>query len=117
MVDLDASLLTAHSEKESATPTYKRGFGFNPLCAFVDHGPGGTGEPVAMMLRPSTAGTNTAADHIRTTEQVLTQVRTRPESVLIRTYSAGGTHEFLDASLTVAWGTRWVSGSPRPPPR
>ena len=28
VVDLDASLLTAHSEKESAAPTYKRGSGF-----------------------------------------------------------------------------------------
>ncbi len=96
MVDLDASVLTAHSEKESAAPTYKRGFGFHPLCAFVDHGPSGTGEPVAMMLRPGNAGANTAADHIRVTEQVLTQVRTPAQSVLIRTDSAGGTHEFLN---------------------
>ena len=96
VVDLDASLLTAHSEKESAAPTYKRGFGFHPLCAFVDHGPEGTGEPVAMMLRPGNAGANTAADHITVTDQVLTQIRTRPDSVLIRTDSAGGTHEFLN---------------------
>ena len=96
VVDLDASLLTAHSEKECAAPTYKRGFGFHPLCAFVDHGPEGTGEPVAMMLRPGNAGANTAADHITVTDQVLTQIRTRPDSVLIRTDSAGGTHEFLN---------------------
>ena len=30
-LDFDATLLTAHSEKESAAPTYKRGFGFHPL--------------------------------------------------------------------------------------
>lgn len=77
-MDLDASVLTAHSEKESAAPTCKRGFGFHPLCAFVDHGPSGTGEPVAMMLRPGNARANTAADHIRVTEQVLTQVAHRP---------------------------------------
>ena len=43
IIDLDATLVTAHSEKELAAPTFKRGFGFHPLCAFVDHGPAGTG--------------------------------------------------------------------------
>ncbi len=47
IVDLDATLVTAHSEKQDAAPTYKRGFGFHPLCAFVDHGSQGTGEPLA----------------------------------------------------------------------
>ena len=95
VVDLDASLLTAHSGEEIGGANLQAGgSGFHPLCAFVDHGPDGTGEPVAMMLRPGNAGANTAADHITVSEQVLTQIRTRPDSVLIRTDSAGGTHEF-----------------------
>ncbi len=64
MIDLDATLVTAHSEKEAAAPTYKRGFGFHPLLAYADHGDGGTGEPVAALLRPGNAGSNTAADHM-----------------------------------------------------
>ncbi|MFM9432938.1 IS1380 family transposase [Arthrobacter sp. MP_2.3] len=98
VVDLDASLVTAHSEKENAKPTYKKGFGFHPLAAFVDHGANGTGEPLAMMLRPGNAGSNTAADHIKVTEAALAQL---PEgyrsgrATMIRTDSAGGTHEFL----------------------
>ncbi|MGC4936233.1 transposase, partial [Gordonia sp. DT30] len=64
IVDLDATLVTAHSDKQHAAPTYKRGYGFHPLCAFVDHGPAGTGEPLAMLLRAGNAGANTAADHI-----------------------------------------------------
>jgi len=36
VIDLDATLITAHSEKEDAAPTFKRGFGFHPLCAFVE---------------------------------------------------------------------------------
>ena len=64
IVDLDATLVTAHSEKEDAAPTYKRGFGFHPLCAFVDHSSEGTGEPLAIELRAGNAGANTAADHI-----------------------------------------------------
>ena len=43
VIDLDAALVTAHSDKESARPTFKRGYGFHPLCAFADHGPEGTG--------------------------------------------------------------------------
>ena len=38
VVDVDATLVTSHSEKENAKPTFKKGFGFHPLCAFVDHG-------------------------------------------------------------------------------
>ena len=63
IIDLDATLVTSHSDKEKAAPTFKRGFGFHPLCAFVDHGPDGTGEPLAMLLRAGNAGSNTAADH------------------------------------------------------
>ena len=39
MVDrVDATLVTAHSDKEGAEPTHKKTFGFAPMCAFVDHG-------------------------------------------------------------------------------
>ncbi|WP_035774952.1 IS1380 family transposase, partial [Arthrobacter sp. H5] len=99
VVDLDASLVTAHSEKENAKPTYKKGFGFHPLAAFVDHGADGTGEPLAMLLRPGNAGSNTAADHIKVTEAALAQLPDgyrSGRSTMIRTDSAGGTHEFLN---------------------
>jgi hypothetical protein len=61
VIDLDATLVTAHSDKQEATRTWKKGFGFHPLLGFVDHGVGGSGEPVAEMLRPGRAGSNTAA--------------------------------------------------------
>lgn len=32
-VDVDATLVTAHSDKKSAAGTYKRGYGFDPLLA------------------------------------------------------------------------------------
>ena len=56
VIDVDATLVTAHSEKESAAPTFKRGFGHHPLWAFVDHGAQGTGEPLAFLLRKGNAG-------------------------------------------------------------
>jgi hypothetical protein len=52
----------AHSDKEEAAATWKKTYGHHPLTAFVDHGPGGTGEPVAALLRPGNAGSNTAAE-------------------------------------------------------
>lgn len=102
IVDLDATLLTAHSDKQSAAPTFKRGFGFHPLCSFVDHGTTGTGEPLAFLLRPGNAGSNTAADHITVTRDALRQLPFIARGgrvgrkVLIRTDAAGATHEFLD---------------------
>ncbi|MCF6526184.1 IS1380 family transposase [Streptomyces sp. JJ36] len=110
-LDIDAALVTAHSEKEDATPTWKRGFGHHPLLAFIDHGPEGTGEPAAAVLRPGRAGANTATDHITVTKLALTQLpkqHRRGRRTLIRTDSAGGTHTFLD------WLTRrgrWLSYS------
>ena len=99
VIDLDATLITAHSEKEDAAPTFKRGFGFHPLCAFVDHGPAGTGEMLAIRLRPGNAGSNTAADHIAVVKAALAQLpggRSRPgKGVLIRADGAGGTKEFV----------------------
>lgn len=104
IIDLDATLITAHSEKEHAAPTYKRGFGFHPLCAFLDHGKPGAGEALAIKLRPGNAGSNTAADHIDVVKQALAQLpggSARPgKSVLIRADGAGGTHEFV----------KWLSG-------
>lgn len=100
MIDLDAAVLTAHSEKGNARPTFKKGFGFHPLCVFIDHGPAGTGEMLAIKLRPGNAGSNTASDHITVTKAALAQLpdaKTRPgKGVLVRAGSAGGTHEFID---------------------
>jgi hypothetical protein len=74
VVDLDATLIDAHSEKQSATPTFKNGFGFHPLLSFADHGPAGTGEPLALMLRPGNANANTAADQIAIIDAALAQL-------------------------------------------
>ena len=74
VIDLDATLVGAHSEKEHATPNFKRGFGFHPMLAFVDHGAGGTGEPLAAMLRPGKANANDAADQIAVLDAALAQL-------------------------------------------
>jgi hypothetical protein len=95
-IDLDATIVIAHSEKEQAAPTWKKTFGFHPMTAWADHGPGGAGEPLAIVLRPGNAGSNTAADHIEATRLALAQLpRHQRRKALIRADSAGGTHEFL----------------------
>jgi Transposase DDE domain group 1 len=88
--------VTAYSEKDQATPTWKKTFGFHPLAVFADHGAAGSGESLAIVLRPGNAGSNTAADHIEATGVGFAQLpRRRRRQVLIRTDSAGGTHDFL----------------------
>src|SRR5258707_2106198 len=76
-VDIDATIVTACSEKEQAAPTWKKTFGFHPLGVFADHGPAGSGEPLAIMLRPGNAGANTAADHIKAPRLGLAQLPPR----------------------------------------
>jgi hypothetical protein len=95
-VDIDATIVTACSEKDQAAPTWKKTFGFHPLTVFADHGPGGAGEPLAIVLRPGNAGSNTAADHIEATKLALAQLPAGlRRRVLIRADSGGGTHGFL----------------------
>jgi hypothetical protein len=104
-VDIDATIVTAHSEKEQATPTWKKTFGFHPLAAFADHGAGAGGEALAIVLRPGNAGSNTAAEHIEVTKLALAQLPRRARRrVLIRTDSGGGTR------------LPGLAGQPRPPP-
>ncbi len=85
------------SEKENACATWKKGFGFHPLWAFADHGPGGSGEPLAVLLRPGNAGSNMAADDITVASAALAQLPrrlARSRAVLVRADS-GGAHAFL----------------------
>ncbi len=53
---LDGVLLLAHSEKQDSAATWKKTFGHHPLMGFVDHGRGGSGEPVVDLLQPGHAG-------------------------------------------------------------
>jgi hypothetical protein len=96
VIDLDATLVGAHSEKEGATANFKGGFGFHPMLAFVDHGQGGTGEPLAGLLRPGKATANDAADQITVLDAALGQLPEGLRSrVLVRGDTGAGVHEFV----------------------
>jgi hypothetical protein len=94
VLDLDATLITCHSEKQQAAPTYKGGFGFHPLLCFLAN----TGEALSGRLRPGNAGANTAADHIAVLDQALAQIpdaHRHGTDILVRTDSAGSAKAFL----------------------
>jgi hypothetical protein len=95
VIDIDGTLVTAHSDKECAAPTYKRGFGFHPLVAFLD----ATGEALAGLLRPGNAGSGTATDHVALLDDALAQLPVDPAEVevIARADSAGLSHGFVDA--------------------
>ena len=91
VIDVDATLVTAHSEKEHAAANFKGGFGFHPLAAWCDN----TGEMLAVLLRPGNANANHAGDHIT----VLSGDRPDPQpyrrNLLVRADTAGATHQLL----------------------
>ena len=95
VIDIDATLITAHSEKDGAAGTFKRGFGFHPLLAFLDE----SREALAGVLRPGNAGANTASDHIDVLDLALEQLPgelVEQTPIVVRTDSAAATHEFTD---------------------
>jgi hypothetical protein len=94
VVDVDASIVVCHSEKESAAATFKSTFGYHPILAFLDN----SGEFLAGLLRPGNAGANTAADHITVLDQALAQIpdaHRHGAAVLVRADGAGCSKAFL----------------------
>jgi hypothetical protein len=51
-IDVDATLVTAHSEKEQAAGNYKGGYGFHPLQAYADGDARGARRSVTTARRP-----------------------------------------------------------------
>jgi hypothetical protein len=93
VIDLDATLITAHSDKQGAAATFKRGFGFHPLGAWCAN----TAESLAMLLRPGNAGSNTITDHIRVLGEAVAQLPAGyRRKILIRVDGAGATHELVE---------------------
>jgi hypothetical protein len=94
-LDVDATLITAHSEKEQAAGNYKGGYGFHPLQVYLDE----TREALGGLLRPGNAGSNTAEDHKTVIDRALAQIPAgyaESLEILIRADSAGATHGLID---------------------
>lgn len=93
VLDLDASIVLAASEKENAQPTYKGGTGFCPNLAACDN----TGDMLAIDPRPGGATSNCAADNIALLDLAVSRLpgpyRRR---MLIRLDGAGFSHDLLE---------------------
>jgi hypothetical protein len=94
VIDLDATIVIAHSDKEQAAPTFKHTFGYHPLLGFCDN----TGEALAGVLRAGNAGSNTAADHIEVLDAALAQLPDEHRHgypILVRADGAGSSQQLL----------------------
>jgi hypothetical protein len=92
-IRVDATLVPAHTDKQQASPTWKKGFGFHPLLGFCDN----TNEPLSGILRPGRAGSNTATDHIAVVDEAIDAVPARHRRrLLISVDGAGASHELIN---------------------
>lgn len=94
VLDIDATIVICHSDKESATRTWKKTFGYHPLLCFLDN----TSEALSGLLREGRAGSNTTTDHIIVLDQALAQIpdtHRHGTPILLRSDSAGSSHGFL----------------------
>jgi hypothetical protein len=99
VIDMDATLVTASSDKEGAAATWKKGYGFHPLGAWLAN----TREPLAMLLRPGNAGSNTFTDHRDVLAAALRQVPARfRRRILVRVDGAGASHELINHLLSLS---------------
>jgi hypothetical protein len=98
-LDMDATLITAHSDKEKAAPTWKKGYGFHPLGAWIAN----TRECPDMLLRPGNAGSNTFSDHKEVLDRALKQVPAPfRRKVIVRIDGAGASHDLIEHLLTLS---------------
>src|SRR5437764_4723178 len=70
VIDIDATLITAHTEKEGAAVNFKSGFGFHPLFAYLDE----SREALAGVLRPGGAPAHSAQAQIDVLDLALAQL-------------------------------------------
>jgi hypothetical protein len=97
-IRLDASVVTAHSDKELAEPNFK-GFGHHPLLAYCDN----TGEPLAGQLRKGSAGSNTVADHLEVLAAAITALPPAfRRRLMVTCDGAGASHGLIERLDTLA---------------
>lgn len=117
VIDEDATLVIAHSDKDQAAATFKRSWGFHPVLAFCDN----TNEALTGMLRPGNAGSNTAVDHIAVIDAALAQIPAEHRHgypILIRFDGAGASkallahlHSLRDQGVDSEFSVGWAVGA------
>ena len=92
LAHLDANL--CEFDKELAEPNFK-GYGHHPVIAACDNVAG----PLAWMLRPGSAGSNTAADHLRLLDEAITALPPALRRKLMITCDGAGASHALVTEL------------------
>ena len=91
--------------REGAAPTFKMGYGFLPLGAWLAN----IAESLAMLLRPGNAGSNTFTDHLAVLTAAIRQIPSRFRSrLLVRVDGAGASHELIAHLLSLSSRCRTV---------
>lgn len=91
-VRIDATVVQAHSDKQGAAANFK-GFGHHPLLAYCDN----TRESLAQLMRPGTAGSNTATDHLQIVNASIAAIPPKHRRKLMVTVDgAGASHDLID---------------------
>jgi hypothetical protein len=93
VLDVDSTIVIAHSDKEGAAATYKHTYGFHPILVTCDN----TGELLVVKLRAGNAGANTACDHLDVLTEAVAQIpAAHRRHLLIRGDSAAATHKVTE---------------------
>jgi Transposase DDE domain group 1 len=117
VLDVDSTIVLAHSDKEGAAATYKHTYGFHPILVTCDN----TNEVLAVKLRPGNAGANTATDHLEVLAEAFAQIPApHRRRLLVRGDSAAATHTVLDwlaeqnrrRGRSVEYSIGWAIGEP-----
>ncbi|MDT4991236.1 MAG: hypothetical protein QOH97_1128 [Actinoplanes sp.] len=93
VVDVDASLVESHSDKQGAAATFKKHiYGLHPIVVSVAN----TSEVLAVLLRNGNAGSNTVTDHITVLTEAIAQIPLRyRKKIIFRADGAGATKDLL----------------------
>jgi predicted transcriptional regulator len=90
-IRLDATVVFAHSEKEQAQPDFK-GFGHHPILAECDN----VREPLAWMMRPGSAGSNTAEDRLKLLDEAIAALPPQfRRKLMVTCDGAGASHDLV----------------------
>ena len=99
VLDIDSTLICAHTEKEGAAVNFKGTFGFHPMLAYLD----GSREALAGMLRPGNAAAHSAGDQIAVLDEALEQLPLKviadpDREIVLRSDAAGSALDLCQAA-------------------
>jgi hypothetical protein len=114
VIDIDATLVNAHTEKEGAAVNYRSGFGFHPMLAYLDE----THEALAGVLRPGGAPAHSAQAQIDVLDLALAQlpvdvVGDLDTEIVMRIDSAGAAAQAARTARRIRARSIWPAGRAR----